>query len=253
MKLDLKKIHDFYQSDLGRYAMPHIRLLLKNAIPKHVNKMIYVCSAGIFPVEDVLDGVERVVMQSTTPIPDFNDNTRKGRFVIIGAKQWPYRAEDVDHIILIHDIEFMSNPEAYLQEAWRVLKGEGQLTIIFPNRAGRWVRKDNNPFGKGYPYTPQKMEKILNKAHFTIDDMNGALYFPPYRPKTKLASILFQMMEQAGQYCFLTPGVIALTASKHIHAPTKGLKVMDIATQKAKQALFPNPAMTPKNHKEKTA
>jgi SAM-dependent methyltransferase len=250
MKLDLKKIDDFYSRDLGQYASPHIVSLLKNIMPPIDKNATCVCSAGIFPFADFIDGTKRTILQSSHDMIK-PDNAKSEFFVAIDPTKWPYRAEDVDHIILIHDLEFMNDPDVYLREAWRVLKGEGQLTIIFPNRAGRWAGRDNNPFGWGYPYTPAQMQKLLGKAHFTVDGSAGALYFPPYKPKTKLASMAFKMLEKIGQYCLLNPGIIGFTASKHIYAPTKGMKVMDVAAEKAKQALFPKPVVTPKNHKEK--
>lgn len=220
MKLNLSKIDGFYQSDLGCYARKNIENYLKKKIQS--KSKICVGSAGACFYSDCLKSYYNAVCYQFHDEQDMFPGEGKGNFIRIDSNQWPYRAEDIDHVILVHDIEFVQNPEVYLHEAWRVLKGEGQLTIIFPNRQGRWAQYDRTPFGKGYPFSFGQIKKILERCHFAIDETDGLLFFPPYEPKTKIGKIFRSMVDFASGLLMYRPGVYAVQASKHIHAPIGG-------------------------------
>jgi len=252
MKLKLDKIVKFYNGDLGQYIHPKIEMVLSRHLPSMGEGTNIACvgSAGLFPYQSLFDNSCRLALQMTDDRSASMDDVlqKSDNFIAIDPGYWPYRAEEVDCVILMHDIEFMNDPEVYLREAWRVLKGEGQLIIVFPNRQGAWARSDNNPFGQGYPFTISQMRKILSKVHFMVDKIEGSLYHPPYKPKTKMAHMVFSCLEYIGRVIPFKPGVVTVSASKHIYAPTNGLKVMD-AAHRATQAFFPKPATFDSSHK----
>jgi hypothetical protein len=62
---------------------------------------------------------------------------------------------------------------------WRVLKPEGRLLLIVPNRRGVWARLDNTPFGHGRPYSRAQLERLLSDALFTPLEWASALFMPP--------------------------------------------------------------------------
>lgn len=245
MKTNLDKIAGFYQSQLGQYVFGQFAPVLDKHILTygHEDKTC-VCSAGFFPyLDSISEKVKRVPLQtyheqSIWPVEG------DGHYVFCDRLHWPYRAEEVDDIVLIHDLEFAEDPETYLREAWRVLKGEGRLIIVFPNRSGSWARHDNTPFGKGYPYTLEQMERLLKKAHFAIDKAEGALFYPPRTPKTIFGSALRHGVDRFSKYALAQPGVFIIEASKHIYQPTKGLK--EIAAERAK-ALIPKTSQVSSN------
>jgi SAM-dependent methyltransferase len=245
MKIDLRKIEKFYDTDLGQYAGEVVaRPLSKILSHQNLNKTTCVCSGGVFHYASLLkDKVQRLAFQSYDTQINYPKNVA-GHHIVTDRLYWPYRAEDADFVFLIHDLEFAENPEEYLREAWRVLKGEGQLIIAFPNRSGAWAKYDNNPFGHGYPYTFDQMKKLLSKAHFSIDTHEGLLFFPAYDPKTKIGKLYRYCLDKIGSMMFFQPGVIVIKASKHIYAPSNGLRIN--AAEKAKQALFPKTVANPK-------
>ena len=220
MKINLSKIEKFYETDLGKYVHTQIEKYLIDTIKKN-QKICVLSAAGCFYIDSIKN------KYAAMPIICHDEQGKmplcgQGKFVQIDSLHWPFRAEDIDHIILIHDIEFIQNPEAYLHEAWRVLKGEGEITILFPNREGRWAQYDATPFGKGYPFSYAQMEKMLSRAHFTIDDVRGLLHFPPYEPKTGIGKFFRYMVDCSKGFFMYRPGVYALKISKHIHAPIGG-------------------------------
>ena len=38
-----------------------------------------------------------------------------------------------------------------LRECWRVLRDDGRLLVVVPNRLGSWALFDHTPFGQGRP------------------------------------------------------------------------------------------------------
>ncbi len=56
-----------------------------------------------------------------------------------------------DRILLVHGLEAADNARRLLREVWRVLKDDGQVLIVAPNRRGLWAYVESTPFGQGQP------------------------------------------------------------------------------------------------------
>lgn len=242
MRINLAKIDNFYKSRLGIYVQKQLVSSLSTMLESAGQKSkTCILSAASFPYMHAVDEMKRCTLQA------YHDQTiwpeqGQGHYVMTDRTHWPYRAEDADFVVLFHDIEFAEDADVYLREAWRVLKGEGRLIILFPNRSGKWARYDNTPFGLGYPFTLEQMEKLLSSAHFTIDKVERKLFYGPYAPQSLIGRLHRTITEALGLYCLIQPGLYMICASKHIYAPTRGLGAT--AAEKAKQALFPKPTTT---------
>lgn len=250
MKVNLTKIENFYRSALGQYVQGQIEGVIGPLCDGAGQKSrTCIMSAAGFPYFDLLKDVKRLSLQAYHDQAQWPEQGQ-GHYVLTQRTHWPYRAEDTDYVVLMHDLEFAEDADVYLREAWRVLKGEGRLIIVFPNRSGKWARYDNTPFGLGYPYTLEQMQKLLSSAHFTIDKVERKLFYGPYAPQSMVGQIHRTMTEALGLYCLIQPGLYVISASKHIYAPTRGLGAT--AAEKAKQALFPKPATTTSTTSSKT-
>jgi SAM-dependent methyltransferase len=235
----LSKIHQFYTGNLGQYVTDTIfQKLEKFCKCCTKNKSMIVSSAGGFNFLNCFQMHSDNVALHVYKGDILPNESSCDSFVITERASWPYRAESVDRVICIHDIEFAEKPDVYMREIWRVLKGEGQLLLVLPNRAGGWARKDNTPFGQGYPFSPDQIEKILSETHFQIDKVEGALYFPPYEPKIRIGLMYRIFIEKIGAIFMLNAGVLIIHASKHIYAPTKGIKV--VTAEKAREFIVGN-------------
>jgi SAM-dependent methyltransferase len=243
MQVNLKKIESFYRSPLGIYAYKQILKTFAKLSIGHQTKMACVSSAATFAYYDYFKNYERLALQAYNASDNWPE-IGQGHYLVADRDSWPYRAEDVDIIVMTHDLEFAEHPDVYLREAWRVLKGEGQLIIIFPNRSGKWARYDTTPFGLGYPYTINQMRNLLAKSHFSIDRIEKALFFPAYQPKTHIGKFYRKIIDYLGHYCFFEAGIYVISASKHVYSPIKGINVQT-AAETAKKALFPRPVAAP--------
>jgi SAM-dependent methyltransferase len=125
----------------------------------------------------------------------------------IGAARWPPGAPNLtclaeddalpfpdlsfDRILLVHGLEAAANSRRLLREVWRVLRDDGRLLIVAPNRRGWWAHVENTPFGQGQPYSPGQIGRLLAASLFRVERRETALYVPPtrLRPVLRLAPV----------------------------------------------------------------
>lgn len=151
------------------------------------------------------------------------------RPVQVGAARWPLVAANLacaveenalpfpdlsfDRVLLVHGLEAADSPRAMLREVWRVLKDDGRLLVVTPNRMGIWAQVESTPFGHGQPYSPGQIGRLLADQSFRVERREFALYLPPVRLRLVLRSA--RLWEQAGR--FLVPhlaGVVVTEAIK---------------------------------------
>ena len=220
--MNIEKLTAFYQTDLGH----HVKTILNDKLfdPSLMQGKTTICSVGAHPVyksKKILDG--KIFFQNY-PASSLPEKKMDGDLVQCSREAWPYRAESIDQVIMVHDLEFIDEIDSYLRESWRVLKGEGRMVMAIPNRQSRWTRSDETPFGYGRLCHLKSIRKSLEKNHFCIDKTTQCLFFPPYAPKTRIGQLVQSTMDLTGEYIGLRGGVYILDVSKHVYAPIKGLK-----------------------------
>jgi SAM-dependent methyltransferase len=151
----------------------------------------------------------------------------------MGAARWPAGApslacsaeEDAlpfadlsfDRILLIHGLESAESARRMLREVWRVLKDDGRLLIVAPNRTGMWAHWESTPFGHGHPYSARQLDHLLAAGLFRAERHDAALWMPPARMRLVLRAA--PLLERAGRR--LVPalaGVTIVEAVKDVYA-----------------------------------
>ncbi|HEY8964316.1 MAG TPA: class I SAM-dependent methyltransferase, partial [Alphaproteobacteria bacterium] len=143
------------------------------------------------------------------------------RCVLSESGSWPLPGASLDLIVMAHELEYAADPASVLDEAWRVLKPEGRLLLVVPNRTGLWARAEKTPFGHGRPFTSGQLYEILREREFTLDRMTGALLAPPLRfvwYNRRVAPILEYLAPFMSRLC----GVVLVDARKRLFAPIPG-------------------------------
>ena len=146
----------------------------------------------------------------------------------IGVTRWPAGAPNLsctaeedalpfgdlsfDRILLVHGLEGADNARRLLREVWRVLKDDGRLLVVAPNRRGLWAHLEATPFGQGQPYTPRQIGRLLADALFRVERRDTALFLPPLRSRLLLRSA--RWWEQAGRRS--APQFAGLTLSEAV-------------------------------------
>lgn len=128
----------------------------------------------------------------------------------------PFPDLSFDRVLLVHGLEAAENARRLLREAWRVLKDDGRLMVIAPNRRGWWAHVESTPFGQGQPYSPGQIGRLLRASLFRVEQRDTALYMPPSSAKLILRGAA--MWERGGRA--LAPqlaGVTLTEASKDLY------------------------------------
>ncbi len=145
--------------------------------------------------------------------------------------QLPFADLSFDRVLLIHALESTDSAKRFLREIWRVLKDDGRLLIVVPNRNGVWTHSERTPFGQGRPFSIRQLNQVLADACFRVERQDGALFLPPTDRRFLLRGA--EIWEQLGHS--LVPqlaGVLLAEAVKEAYAPipakaTRRMMVME--------------------------
>ncbi len=146
----------------------------------------------------------------------------------LGAARWPSGAPNLscmaeedalpfadlsfDRVLLVHGLETAENARRLLREVWRVLKDDGRLMIVAPNRSGMWAYWDSTPFGHGLPYSTGQIGRLLAAGLFRVERRDAALWMPPLTTRVVLRGA--PLFEQAGRK--LMPGLAGVTLTEAV-------------------------------------
>jgi SAM-dependent methyltransferase len=115
-------------------------------------------------------------------------------------------------VLLVHGLEGADNARRMLREVWRVLKDDGCLIVVAPNRAGIWAYRETTPFGHGQPYSPGQIGRLLAGALFRVERRDTALWMPPLRMRLVLRGA--GLFERAGRRAM--PGLAGVTITEAV-------------------------------------
>ena len=117
-----------------------------------------------------------------------------------------------DRILLVHGLEAAENARALLREVWRVLKDDGRLLVVAPNRVGLWAHVESTPFGHGQPYSPGQIGRLLAASLFRVERREFALYLPPVQLRAVLRAA--RLWERGGRR--LAPQLAGVTVTEAV-------------------------------------
>jgi len=138
---------------------------------------------------------------------------------LVEEDRLPLADNSVDLMLAIHSLELSDSVRRLLRELWRVLKPEGRLLAVVPNRRGVWARLERTPFGHGRPYSAAQLERLLRDALFEPIEIGSALHLPPVkRPRfLGVARTIGRMSARLGP---AFAGVIIVEVRKEVVAPS---------------------------------
>ncbi len=124
----------------------------------------------------------------------------------------PFPGQCMDRILLVHGLETAENAKRMLREVWRVLKDDGRLLVVAPNRVGMWAHLENTPFGQGQPFSPGQISRLLASSLFRVERRDRVLYMPPLSHRFVLRTA--RLWEGAGRR--LVPQFAGLTITEAV-------------------------------------
>ncbi|WP_428394080.1 class I SAM-dependent methyltransferase [Lichenicoccus sp.] len=136
---------------------------------------------------------------------------------LVQENRLPFADLGFDRILLSHALETSTNPPKLLREVWRVLRDDGRLMLMVPNRRGLWAHAEHTPFGHGAPASKAQIARLLAEALFRVENTVGALWLPP--GDMRLLLRCGNLVERAGS--LVAPqfaGVLLIEAVKDVYA-----------------------------------
>ena len=136
---------------------------------------------------------------------------------VVREDELPFPDLSFDRILLIHALETSLNGPRMLRAVWRLLKDDGRLLLVVPNRRGMWAHLENTPFGQGAPSSRRQIERLLAEALFRVEQTDGALWLPPadIRPLLRMGNVVERFGARlAPQFS----GVLLIEAVKDVYA-----------------------------------
>lgn len=126
-------------------------------------------------------------------------------FIQAHASCLPIQSESIDIVLLVHQLDSAKDPLAILQEAYRVLRPNGQIIIIGFNQWSLWncLHRDS-PFHS--VFFAGKIKRLLRALDFEVTQHDSFCFWPP--------SVL---LETLGLFCLPYAGAVSmLVATKNI-------------------------------------
>ncbi len=238
--MDVADLREFYGSPLGRTSAALIGAVLQGAIKVHSGQTVLGLGypttylRGIVP-----DGVHAMAFmlarQGVTHWP------RSGpvQSALVDECELPLLESSVDHIVIVHGLEFADSPADMLQEAWRVLAPQGKLYLVVPNRRGLWAASEKTPFGFGHPYSRSQLAGLLKETQFSAVSWRHALFAPPMTGRGALRAA--RVLEKIGSVAMTRfSGVIIVEAMKQVYAFSSGKRSRRLVPR-FRQVLLPAP------------
>ena len=129
----------------------------------------------------------------------------------------PFPDLSFDRILLVHGLEVADNARGLLRELWRVLKDDGRLLVVVPNRVSVWAQLESTPFGQGQPYSAGQIGRVLAGSMFRVERRDTALHVPPVNARLVLRGARY--WEKFGRrFIPSLPGVTISEAVKECYA-----------------------------------
>lgn len=219
MSPNILNLREFYSSPLGRFVRRILRAKVMKLWPSINEDTLLAIGYAVPILRQWLNPRARIVSamleeQGVVYWPKEGANIS----FLCSLKDLPIEDESIERVVLMHAIETASDPNLLLREIWRILKGNGRLLIIVPNRRGFWTHTEKTPFGFGRPYSALQLKNSLCNHGFTIEKMQSCLFFPPVENKLFLS--LAMIIEKICPWLFPGfGGVLIVEASKQVFKP----------------------------------
>ncbi len=219
MSLDVADLRAFYASPLGRVARRFVGRALVERWPDCAGRTVLGLGYATPYLGVWRPAAVRVLAfmpgpQGVVAWPRGGPNAA----ALVDPYDAPLPDSCVDRLLLAHALENADDPQALLEEAWRMLAPGGRLLVVAPNRRGLWARRDTTPFGQGRPYSRSQMRDMLRRTLFSPVAAADALYVPPFESRLFLGSAA--AFERVGAALSLPgAGVHVVEATKELYRP----------------------------------
>ncbi len=212
----------FYNTMVGRVVRRILQERIRSFWPDVHGLRLLGCGYATPYLRIFMDEAERVIAsmpagQGVHHWPYRLNVNEKNLVCLTEETELPIETNSVDRVLMIHALEHSELLAESLREIWRVLKSNGRVIVVVPNRSGLWARTDWSPFGQGTPYSAYQIQNFLRDNGFVHEQTEEALFMPPVKSSWFLKSAGFY--ERLGRTVLpVVAGVHIVEASKQLYA-----------------------------------
>ncbi len=219
MSVIISELEEFYESDIGVIAQKILQDHIGDLWSSVSGLRVLGCGYANPYLDVFSDDAERIISmmpaeQGSVPY------TRHEKNLAFSSSydSMPIENSSVDRVILVHYLEHSQDLRSTIREIWRVLKGNGRLIVIVPNRNGMWSRADFTPFGHGMPFTSHQLCMRFKDNLFAHEKCKGALFVPPIPNSLVMMRSANLIEKMGGRVLPFVAGVHVMEFSKQIYA-----------------------------------
>ncbi len=181
MWVDVLRLRDWYRTRTGCVAAGVVNDYIRKLWPALHGKKVLSLGYGLPYLEGYQDDpfvfAAMPAQMGVIHWPASGDS----RTLMTWEAELPFVDETFDYILLTHALEFSGNPDYLMQELARVLKPDGRVLIVVPNRLGVWSRREITPFARGRPFSTLELNKLIRRNGFVVSQSVYGLFVPPTR------------------------------------------------------------------------
>lgn len=243
----VEKLQAFYSSEIGSIVQRVLTRHIVDAWDDVHGLRILGCGYATPYLESFVDKKpERIIASMTHQQGACHWPIGKKNLVLLTRDhRMPIENESIDRILLVHHLECSNNMHKAMREVWRVLKPNGRVMVVVPNRMGVWARADWSPFGHGRPFTNTQLSQVLRDSLFTPRFSKSALFVPPL-PDSPVMMKSANLIEHMG--CSFLPfvaGVHIMEGGKQVYASINDKGSGSPVLAKTKELLSGKPVAVP--------
>jgi SAM-dependent methyltransferase len=212
--MNIVDMFEFYSSPLGKATARIISRVLKLKPASSSSDIVLGLGYALpwLPGEHAIAFM--LAKQGVLQWPQAGAQTRSA---LVHDDSLPLADHAVDRVVVVHGLEFADDPQAMLEEIWRVLAPQGTLHLIVANRRGLWAVTDATPFGHGQPFSRPQILKLLRETQFSVNRVTPLLHMPPLKHLARWR--LPELFERVGLALpFRLSGAFLVEAQKQVHA-----------------------------------
>ena len=213
MSAEVHGLEEFYAGPTGQVAARLLGMRLRALWPD-LSRLDWLGLGWAAPYAPLEQGVRgrRLLM-----VPETLASRRLEGCALVEERRLPLPDSSLDRILLVHGLEASSRPRSLLRECWRVLRDDGRLAVVAPNRLGPWAHFEHTPFGQGQPYSEGQLQRLLESQLFRVERRDGALFVLPFPWRAALRGA--GLWEKVGRGAMRSlGGVVVLEAEKDLFA-----------------------------------
>jgi SAM-dependent methyltransferase len=212
--MNILDMFEFYSSALGKATARVISKALN--LKHHSGNSSIVLGLG-YALPWLLSDQAFAFMLAKQGVLQWPSSSSHTRSALVHDDSLPLPDHSVDMCIVVHGLEFADEPQAMLEEIWRVLAPQGTVYLIVTNRCGLWAVSEATPFGHGQPFSRGQILKLLRESQFLVKRVTPVLHMPPL--KHVAGWKVPELFERVGSALpFHLSGAILIEAQKQVHA-----------------------------------